>query len=196
MRSRPLLLCAVSAALLVSTGVASAAKKCNLVSDGSGDANFIGPAGVAPNVNQLDIRSGDVATGKKTLVVVLRLESADGKGAQAAALGMTYQVSFAISGVQHVFKRTLPMGGSAYTDSATANGVAIAGLAVKSDAKTITWTVPRANVPKLKSATKKTVITGIFLQATAPEAHDYAPNDSRPSSATYPDRAPSCVSAA
>ena len=180
------------AALLVPATGSFAKTACNLVSDKANDSGLFVPAGPVRTPAH-DITSVDVATGKKTLVVVMRLTTTALAGDPAASGGITWDVKFTIGGVGHQFTRKIAQNGT-ITDTALQNNAAIAGLVVKMDGKTVTFTVPRNNVPKLKA--KNAVLTGFFAstQSGAPGAsYDYAPDNARGSSATYIDRQASCV---
>jgi hypothetical protein len=188
-------LCTLSVAVLATGGVASAGRACNLLKDADNDVTVLGPPGVLPPVPALDIKSADVATGAKKLVVIMRLASTDFKASQFGPFGVEYQLQFVIGDVTHSFSHKLNANGSTYTDTATVGGTPISGLSMKVTGTTITWTVPRTAVPSLKPAKKKAVLTGFFAKATSTGAHDYAPDDSRPSTNTYTDRTPSCLAA-
>jgi hypothetical protein len=194
MRTRNLLLCAGAAALLAPATPASAKTLCNLVSDKPGDA-IVGVAGQGVPAPAYDILSYDVATGKKTLVAVLRVKSTDPKADNAAALGMTYTVTFQIGGKTLKFDRKIgpQASGGAVTDTTTIDGAPLAGVKVTVAPGTITWTVPRGNVAPLKA--KKPVVTGLYSQTTSSMSHDWAPDSGTGSSVQYPDKAPSCVKA-
>lgn len=194
---RPLRLVALAAAVVSLTGLGPAsAKTCNLVSDTADDA-YMGLGAPAPSINALDIRSMDIATGRNTLVVVLRMKATDGKAEQISGAGMYWKVDFQVSGVPLSFQRTLTNAatGAAYEFSAKQANVAIPGVKFAATSTTLTWTVPRNAIAKMK---KPGAQFGSFFVSAASSiglAHDYAPNDSRPSGAKYADKTPSCVKA-
>ena len=187
---RRLAVLGTAATVLLAPLTAHAGPVCNLVTDPANDTGLGAPQSPVRTPAH-DITSIDVATGKKTLVVVMRLTSTKITDDPAASNGMNWQVQFKIGTVSHVFKRAVTRDG-AFTDTATQDGKAIAGLVVKADAKSITWTVPRTNVPKLKG---KNVMLAQFYSATASTglSYDYAPDGARPSDKTYMDRTQSCL---
>lgn len=190
---RRLVLAAVATALLLpATGAWSAKTVCNLVPDKADDTGLVAPS-TPVRTPAHDIRSLDVATGRKTMVVVMRLASTDYGADPAATAGMTYNVFFKIGDGDHAFFRRIGPNGQVVSDTATAGGKAIPGVTVKVDGKSITWTVPRANVPKLKG--RNVVLTG-FYAATASAiglSGDSAPDGGRASGAQYVDKTASCV---
>ena len=190
---RRLVVGAALVALLVPATTAWSAKTvCNLVPDKADDTGLIAPA-VPVRTPAHDIRSLDVATGKKTLVVMLRLGSTVQSADPAAGPGMTYNVYFKIGGVDHAFFRRIGPNGQVVSDTATADGKPIAGVTVKADGKALIWTVPRANVSKLNG--RNALFTG-FYAATASAvglSGDSAPDNGRSSDAKYVDKTPSCV---
>lgn len=191
MRVRPVLLSA-AAALLALPGAAHAATSCNLVKDAAGDAGLGNPSSPVKSA-AFDIRGLDVASGKRTFVVVLRMATVKHAGEPAATLGMSWDVTFKIGGVDHRFTRRVSPTGDV-SASATQNGAGIKGLVVRTDGNAVTWTVPRAGMPRLK---KGAVLTGFFSNTSAPTAtYDQAPDGGVASPARYADRQPSCVKAA
>ena len=191
MRLRSVLL-STAAALLALPVSAHAATVCNLVKDASSDAGLGSPASPV-KAPVFDIRSLDVASGKRTFVVVLRMASTKYADEPAARLGMSWDVTFKINGVDHRFSRKLNAAGT-ITDTATQNGNEIKGLKVSDAGNAITWTVPRSGMPKLK---KGAVATGFFSNTSAPTAtYDMAPDRGIASTARYTDGQKSCVKAA
>jgi hypothetical protein len=161
-RTRSLGLAAVAAVLLAGAPAHAAAKPlCNQIVDDAGDA---APAPGAPNTPSLDILSGDLATGAKNLVVVLRFAgmSAD----PLTTPGSSYTVSWSIGGTSQNVTLTRYQDGSqvaAYQPDTSFGAPAAVpvGVLVDASAATITWQVPRRLVPQLK---KK---GGKFAQITA-----------------------------
>jgi hypothetical protein len=195
MRTRHVLLCAAAAALIAPALPAASGKAvCNLVSDKPGDA-VVGFAGQGAPAPAFDILSYDVATGKRTLVAVLRLKSTDAKADNAAALGIGWTVSFHVGDKSYSFEHRLgpQASGGAVTDTASVDGQPLAGVKVSVAPGTISWTVPRASVTPLKA--KNAYVTGLFSQATSSLSHDWAPDSGTGSGVRYPDRAASCVKA-
>lgn len=186
---RPLLSTAL-AAVLVLAPAAVAAPSCKLVTDAGGDGGLFGAVAVKP----LDIRSLDVATGAKTLVVVLRMTTTKQDDPLVAA-GMAWDVTFKIGDTSHRFARRIGPNGAVLSDTATAGSQPVSGVKVRADGSSITWTVPRANVPKLRG--RGATFSGFFASTSSPLlGTDQMPDGGRASSATYKDRAKSCVKAA
>lgn len=193
MRTRSLLSVAV-AALLALPGAASAATACNLVTDKAGDA-YIGHSLGGVSSKPLDIRGIDVATGTKTLVVVLRMTTTKTADDPATAAGMAWDVSFKIAGADHRFSRRVGPGGNVVSEGGTANGGALSGVKVTVSGTSITWTVPRSAIAKLKK--RGAAFTHFFAGTTATGlGYDQAPNGGVVSPARYTDGTRSCVRAA
>lgn len=193
MKPRSVLLPAVVAALVALPGAASAATACNLVKDAANDAAVGNPASPA-KTPAFDIRSLDVASGKKTFVVVMRMGTTNLSGDPAATLGMTWNVTFKVADTSLRFNRQVGPNGTVIGESAQANGNPIAGLKVTTAGNAITWTVPRTGVPKLK---KGAVVTSFYASTSAPTAaYDSAPDNGVASGARYTDGQKSCVKAA
>jgi hypothetical protein len=195
MRTRNVVvLCASAAALLAPAVPASGKAVCNLVSDKPGDA-VLGLGGQGAPAPAFDILSYDVATGKQTLVAVLRLKSTDAKADNAAALGIAWTVTFHVGDKSYSFEHRLgpQASGGAVTDTANVDGAPLAGVKVTVAPGAITWTVPRASITPLKA--KNAYVTGFFSQASSSLSHDWAPDSGTGSGVRYPDRAASCVKA-
>lgn len=192
MRSRVVLL---AAAFLVAVPIsASAAPVCKLVEDKAGDASPSSLTSSVIDYKALDIRSFDVATGKKSLVVVLRLASTNKADHQVTdTAGLTWTATFRINDTDHRFTRKLNGSGQA-TDTATSGGQAINGVKVAVTQDAVTWTVPRGNVPSLRKA--GATITGFYASASTTGGTDQAPDDGRGSGKVYKDKQASCVRAA
>lgn len=186
------LVAAVAAALTLPSS-ASGAAVCHLVRDGAKDTTLASPL-TAVSGSSVDIRSVDVATGAKTLVVVLRLGSSNVAADPAATLGLTWDVMFRIGNAGHRFGRRLGPGGVVLGDTATAAGKPIAGVKTKVAGNAVTWTVPRSAVPKLRG--RGAVLTGFYASTWTPLlTYDQAP-DSGSGGGSYTDRQRSCVKAA
>lgn len=193
MRTRSLLLAAV-AALLAVPSAASAAPVCNLVKDKANDA-YIGHSVSGTSATALDIRSVDVATGKKTLVVVMRLATTKTMDDPVSVAGMSWDVSFRIANVDHRFSRRVGPGGNVVSESGSADSKTLDGVKVTVSSTAVTWTVPRANVPKLKS--RGATFTNFYGGTSAPGlAYDQAPDGGVISLSRYKDGQASCVKAA
>lgn len=174
--------------LLALPVTARAATGCSLLRDRSGDAWVISSA-TGRSVHALDIRSVEVGTTSKSLVVVLRLATTNAGGDPATALGAQWDVSFTVAGVNHGFSRRLSATG-AETGSVTVGGAAVP-FTMHADGGAVTWTVQRA---KMKTLAKRgTVLTGFFSQTSSAVAHDYAPDDARASNQRYVDGQRGCA---
>jgi hypothetical protein len=211
MRARPVLAAIAALALIAAPAAANAKAKpkpktvkkyCSLlVDDGKNDGKS--DVYAFESSPSLDIISGDIATGPKTMVAVLRLASTDFNIATdhwAATLG--YDWSFATSsnyGQKFTFKAKFDqyqmdaskaLTGSADIDNA---GVTLKSFKVDTSAHTFTWVIDRSVD---KTLTRKNTV---FKQFRANDnsfgaSADGAPNQN-PTSASYPDRALSCVHA-
>jgi hypothetical protein len=170
---------------------AQAAPGCHLLRDAWGDAYVVNEATRLP-APALDIRSVDVATGRKTLVVVLRMASTEASADPATAPGMTWEVSVTIGGVDHRFNQRMTAGLT--SGFAKAGDDMLDGVTVRTGRGAVTWTVPRANVRAL--AKPGATLSRLFASTFSLAGHDHAPDGARPSSVRYRDRAPSCVRAA
>src|SRR5687767_11555928 len=120
----------LAAALAVTLAPAAAHAKpvCYLVQDKAADTGLGLPASPVRTPAH-DITSLDVATGKKTLMGVMRVTSTAVADDPAAKIGMYWKIDFRIGDVAHSFKRTLGQNGT-FTDTATQNSTPIAGLVV------------------------------------------------------------------
>ena len=192
MRSRVLLL--ATAFVLAVPAASHAAPVCNLVKDKTGDASLNATAAAVYQVKPLDIRSYDVATGKKTLVAVLRVGSTKPADDQfTSKSGLRWTVHFSIDGAGYSFTRKLDGAGKA-SDSATADGAALSGVKATMTGDTVTWTAPRSAFPKLRGRGVR--IGGLYADSSSPGFYDQAPDGGRSSDTTYTDGAKSCVKAA
>jgi hypothetical protein len=158
---------------------------CNLFADGEGD----GKLAAAPVVTSpaLDIVGGDVATGRSTVVALLRLKSTDtSNDTWAKALTYQWQLFFTVATSRVVFTRTVSRG--SYDDSFTVRGVtgAAGDLKVVMDATSIRWTIPRKVLGTLRP---KAVFSGITGATSGTGSNgDYGGN-----ATTYTDLTPSCL---
>jgi hypothetical protein len=193
MRSRLVAFCAASAALLTLPLSADAGVSCNLVVDKNKDA-YVGHSAAGQNATALDIKSLDVATGKKTLVIVLRMATTNLASDPVATAGMQWDVTFKIAKADHRFTHKVGPNGMVLSDTANADGAAITGVTVKVAGNTVTWTVPRAKLQKLRG--KGAVLSGFYAGTSTPWAFDQAPDGGLPSLSRYTDMAKSCVKAA
>lgn len=191
MRSRTVLLSAATALLVAAPTVASAAPVCKLVEDAADDAALNPALGSVLKARALDIRSMDVATGKSTVVVVLRLASTKIADDPITMQGLQWNAAFTLGGETVRFSRKVSNSG-ATTDTAKAGEAAIAGVKVTVGADNVTWTMPRTSLRKLK---KKASLSGFFANTSTFGAFDQAPDTGYGSTRTYIDGTPSCVKA-
>lgn len=193
MPPRRLAAAAAAVVALTTTSAVSAAPCRPILTDKTSDA-YAGPAQAgAGNTPPVDIKHVDVGTGRKTLVLVLTLATTKASESPLTAIGYSWQAQFDIAGTTHRFVRQVDRDGRV-TDNAYAGAASIAGVAVKVDATSIRWTVPRAQVAKL--AKGRPVLTA-FMAKTASAfsiAADRAP-ESGTSSAKYVDLSRSCARA-
>lgn len=141
--SRPLIALALGASLIVGSFSAHAATKvkpvCNLVIDPAGDGNGIDlgstpyappapqvrlPAEAAgPSIDALDLLSGDVATDKKRLTVVIRVKALATMATEAAT-GMTWGLYFTNGNTTFsVLAHTNPVGATNFDAAYSTPGI-------------------------------------------------------------------------
>lgn len=189
------------------TAAADAAPKrpvpvCLQVVDASGDAKAYGVA----DAPQLDILSGDIATGRKNLVVAMRLASLERDELQAT--GVSYIFTWTVSGVrQSVAYHVYATGEQAGRyDSDLAGGTLSDEMDVPVVAdpatKTITWTVPRKLVDQLKkpaakfSAFQLTAKSAVNHRVSGEGRSQLGTGDAAESAKSYTDLAPTCLKGA
>jgi hypothetical protein len=189
MRPRHLLLVAVAVSLLTPLAATAASRPavlCKLLKDDAGDgASSVGGAVIKSDA--LDLLGGDVATGKKTLVGVLRLKSVNTASDPMADLSMYWYLNFVVNGKTYSFER-YRHGGVTNTYENTFHGAATP-VTVKSTANPpeVWFSIPRTAVPELKRP--KTVIKGIAATSSV-----FVNNaDAASTTSVYPDQAPSCL---
>lgn len=191
MRTRLVLTCSLALSLAAAGAPAFAAKAkppvCRLVVDAKGD----GHPQPAPALksNALDITGADVATGKKTVVAVLRVVDTDTANDPLARMGMEWSVNFSVKGTTYSFQRRRTAGlaeGYRYTF----NGLSLDAKAVRETKTEIRWTVARSAVPELKKAK-------LALENLAATSRWFTFNgDAATSTKKYADLTPSCLKAA
>jgi hypothetical protein len=198
---RPVLVLALAVAGVATPAFAKAPKPvCQLVLDLQGDAHRR-PVQAAPvtvfDSPGLDITSADVATGKRTVVVVVRVKTTDLTGDPYAPLGYAWSFQWKIGSVVYAVKRSRKLGtdGSAvYTDTYSNGGVTgelPAGSKTSMDGTSYTWVLPRAAVPSLKA--KKQVLTNLEVISSVTGGGN---TDAAGTPKTYVDLTPSCLKAA
>lgn len=192
MRTRLALACLIAAGLTLPMSPVSAAPKkkkappppppvCHLLTDERGDGH---PAATsALKSDALDITGADVATGRNTIVGVLRVATTDTAMDPMAALSMEWNLSFIVKNKRYKFSRDR-VAGAEEKYNYTFQGIPVKD--VKENATEIRWTLPRTAVPELKSDKMiKTIAatSGWFLTNA----------DSGSTMKTYKDQTPSCL---
>lgn len=202
MRVRSVLGAVVALALIVAPATAMAKAKakpkpkpkvyCNLLTDKPGDGKWFVPGVSSSN---LDIVGGDIATGAKTMVAVLRLGGTNFSPTSDpwSNLGYSWRIGVQSTlGQTYVFNASLHFGGTV-TGSATAGGIGVpVTFAVDQAKNTFTWTMKRSDAKFL--ARPKNVFHGFYANSFV-ESSSADSTDATPPSDTYPDRGLSCVKA-
>jgi hypothetical protein len=204
MRHRVLV--AMAAALLPLTAATAATAKapkaaCNLITDRHDDAYLLSTSATTVALPELDVQSVDLASGARTVVVVMRLGSTKFAAQQLLTGGGTWSVTYHVWGVVVTLDYTMAPGAGGPTFTATGSisrdGRASTAVPVTADVSgtMLRWTMPRSALTEL--AKRRGIFSALFAQANAGGlAHDYAPDDGRAAPATYLDRSASCVKAA
>ncbi|HWL38333.1 MAG TPA: hypothetical protein VNQ77_19250 [Frankiaceae bacterium] len=136
MRGR-LLVIAVAAALCA-TPATAAPTSCRSVAD----EDSPGPA------SSLDIRRVDVAEGKKTVVVVLTLDTTDPGGEPARVLGYRWRVRVTTAGTTRTFERRRDAGpADTYRYAVDGGRTSVTASETRTQIK---WVVPRSALPELR----------------------------------------------
>lgn len=190
MRLRHTVLCALALSL-VSTAAAGAAPKakpkpvCNMFVDPVGDGSS-SVGGAVMHSDALDIRGGDIATGAKTLVGVLRLTKTSTDGDAVTMTGVSWGLTFTIRGNTYTFGRRRGAGVTAvYTN--TFSGGNPTTPAVTVTPTEIRWTIDRSAIPDLKKPK-------IVIEALSAGSSWFSFNaDGGGSAVKYADRMPSCL---
>jgi hypothetical protein len=184
---------ALLAALAV--GGPAHAAGCPLIADAAGDAAYPRGPVYGPNVDRLDIRGVDLASGRTTVAVAVHVASLVPDA--VSQLGQEWAVSWNVGGspyfvlAQSVARAPDTFLGYFGTNSADRS----VALAVDRATSTLTWTIPRSSLPALE--TKHATFTGISavsVQDAGPvrQALDVAGDGT----ATYEDRSTGCIPAA
>jgi hypothetical protein len=202
------MLVATTAALLPLTAATAATAKptpvkpaCYLLTDDKDDVYLLADKQTGKTVPELDVQSVDIASGAKTVVVVLRVASGKFASQQLLTTGATWNVVYSIWGavVNDTYAMTQGPTGATFTASSSVSrdaGRTSNPLPVTADVtgNVLRWTMPRSALGEL--AKKRGIFEQMFGQANAGAiGHDYAPNDGHVAKATYVDRSPSCVKA-
>ena len=203
MRVRSVFAVIAAVALIAGPAAGAATKKpvkkppvktyCNLLVDPSGDGT------VVPGVTSkgLDIIGGDLATGKKTMVAVLRLSDTNFSMSHDPWSTLEYAWSFAVSssyGQTYAFTAKYNSGKLTYGAAVDNAGISVAKFTVNPSNNTFTWVVNRSVD---KTLTRKNTVFNAFRGGSMANGStsDTAPDQPTPLSITYPDKAPSCVHA-
>lgn len=177
---------ALTALTAVALAVPAQASTCNLLVDPAGDGLWVG--GISSS--QLDIRSGDVASGATTVVAVLRMTSlVDNLYSQ---LGPSWTMGWRINGNSYTaqLRRGIGPTPNYIAVFASPSGTITPAWSYDLGTGVITWTIPRSALPDL--ATPGQTFTNIGAR-TALLSTDA---DQAISTATYVDQTASCVPAA
>jgi hypothetical protein len=159
---------------------------CNLITDRAGDGHAT-VAGEVLNSPALDILGGDLASGPKTVVGVLRVTTTNTTNDNIAALGMRWALNFAVAGKEYSFSVSKSSGTA--TPVAKLNGGPGIVPTLKVDAGSYTWSVPRAAFTGLKP--KSSVFTVESASSFVSSFNADAASAMKP----YVDQTLSCVKA-
>lgn len=191
----------MTSAIPMTAAAAAPRKACNMLTDVSGDAYYDALKSQQVSAgNTIDIRSADVATGKKTLVAVLRLTSTARGQTDPSALAVQWTLEFTVGKDRFEVNRRYAYPGEAVPPTAwlSVNGALASGATptVTVSGNSITWTVQRSQVPALRRA--NFTVANLVAATTAGTwvtGRDAAPEFGAKGSAVYRDRQPSCVKA-
>ncbi len=190
MRTRHVLLGTIVLAVASSGATAYAAKKptpmCKMITDPDNDGGMK-PAGFIVKSDAAEITGGDVASGKKTVVGLLRVKSTSISGDTWGNLGVTVNLSFVVQGATYTFSRSYS--GSSVTNrfKGAAGWTDLPASQVKVTGTEIRWTVPRSAVPGLKKP--RQTFSGISASSTI----NGTGADAAPTTKKIGDQYPSCL---
>lgn len=192
MRLRRAVLATLAVTLSLTTAASAAVAKplCLLITDETGDGHSQSMGFLSSDA--LDIVSGDVATGKKTVVGVLRLKTTNVSSTDTAGyFGFVWNLNFEVGGTKYSFERRRTGTSGAYIDEfQVGTSTSAVKPTVKQDGTSITWTVPRSAVSNLKKPKQ-------VLKSIRGGTKVFGGNaDTADGVKTYPDLAKSCVKAA
>ena len=200
MRARTALVAAVAIALAATTPAVAAArpaprKLCNLLTDQKDDGEWDADLGTGVvKSGALDIVSADIATGRTEMVAVLRIaDMSQANDHWRQALSYEWGLGATGTGTRYSFSLRRGLGptpsdvwevrvGDLTLPPAKING--------KIEGNTIVWRIQRKDVPALGRAKLYWTDFGAITKALSSSA-DQAPN----STAKYPDKSASCVTA-
>jgi hypothetical protein len=195
MRLRRTALCVLALALVAPS--AAYAKKpppkpkpkaCNLLVDATGDGTWsLMPVVKSP---ALDIVSGDIATGPKYLVAVLRMASTDLAADTYSNLGYSWTFAATSLGVSYTFSVRTGIGRTGKPIAGASAGSTGVPFDFKIEGSTYKWTVKRSDLPNLARP------RNIFSEFRAQTDVESSSADTALTTTTrYADKAPSCVAA-
>jgi hypothetical protein len=160
MRTRSVLAAAAAFALIVAPAAGAATKHkpkpkpkpkvyCNLLTDPSGDGTS--KTVLLEKSSGLDVLGGDLATGAKTMVAVLRLGSTNFSSDTWAKTGYSWRFGAQSNlGQTYLFNASLAAGSGVLTNSAAVDGTGVhVDFAIDKTKNTLTWTIQRKDVPNL-----------------------------------------------
>jgi hypothetical protein len=204
MRMRRTVLSTIALALLAPMASAPAVAKakpkpkppkpvCNLITDETNDSG-----GLYKSSKALDVTSADVATGKKTLVAVVRVQTTDMSNDTWAPVGYSWFFGWTIVGTKYAVsaRRSFSSADMAFTYKfqwtigTTTIDWPSSWAKPTIDKTSYKFVVPRSAIPGLKKS--KQVLVDLQTGSGA-----FGGNaDQASSAAKYPDLYPSCVKAA
>jgi hypothetical protein len=177
--------CAVVAALAAGSPAVAAKQVCHQITDGKGDGH---PSNLSiATSNALDIVGGDIATGKKSIVGVLRLASTDASDPMSA-FGETWSLNFTVQNKTYNFRRTR-VAGTTEEYRYAFNGSSVELTSHSETATEIKWVIPRSAVEALKKP--KAVFESI--SATSSWFVTNADAAAAKTGTRYVDKTPSCL---
>jgi len=192
MRLRHLALPALAVCLAASPATAATRVKpaCNLLVDEAGDGEWdLAPVVTSP---VLDVLGGDLATGPKQMVAVLRLASTDFAADRYSNLGYSWSMGFTSSlGTNYAFEASRSMAATmSYRVVIDGERVPEALLKAEMVGKTFVWTIDRKASPALTRP--KNVFTAF---RGGSQVQSSTADTALTKTTKYADRAPSCVKA-
>ena len=209
MRARSVLAVIAAIALVAAPAAGAATQKkppakkppaktyCNLLVDPAGDGN-VGPI----SSKGMDIIGGDLATGKKSMVAVLRLSDTNFSASHDPYALLEYAWTFtAESSIGQSYSFSAKWNGNnlsnplSYGAQVGTDGVAVKSFTIDTTHNTFTWVLDRS-VDKMLTH-KNIVFKHFHAQSNlfGSQSADSAPNNAATMTSTYPDQAPSCVHA-
>ncbi|HEX8004081.1 MAG TPA: hypothetical protein VF519_15440 [Mycobacteriales bacterium] len=194
--NRRLAVAAAAAVAASLTAVPAHAAKvlCLQLTDPEGDGSILGT--VPQSQDALDIVSGDIATGRKNVVAVLRMKSLN---ADTPLGGRQYQFAFTAGGVTYTLTHTVNLDGTTRGSLGDGTGTTPVDAVVDASSGSVTWTVPRKAVAALKtSGAKISGLTGkasysVAMQVPGGTYDSATPSDLAESGKTYVDGTPTCL---